>query len=527
MLSNSRFTGLLLGLVIPMLSVAQINLKENLQNSCLSYLETQISVGKLLQTDINSYNFQLNSYYKDYPLYKNGRLYKEKMNGGLKPFNTEFSSLLSSLQEQHRQIIEVCQTYNFATKDSLLQLMAKNQKILEQIDKLIFKLKEHVIQDQYLDDPHLEVAFAYMQQLETAYFDLNIERTRLYQLIVFTNTSHGLRAPKELQVFRAAQSTVLAIRELLYNWNQKAKNRIVVEQANIQEEHNTFLQKLENSELSVQQKYTQLSLQASMVLAALRRYLDDTSDYPPLGKELHHLNEELLPLYNGKSGLVGIYNKCIAGSGRIKLMDISPAVKIIIPETRAMDADAGIAMEDAKPCHLLWLIDISGSMEDPAKLPYLKEMLEVTASRLRETDKLSILTFAGHSKVWLSNHILTSTYAVQQNLTKLKCEGESKALTGIELAFEEAKKEDSENINTRIMLFTDGGFEIDRELLFNLEKERYHGYPLSIIMLGRQNQQMKERLKNLATEAGGNFYYLSEKDDWRYILKEAGAQIIP
>lgn len=128
-----------------------------------------------------------------------------------------------------------------------------------------------------------------------------------------------------------------------------------------------------------------------------------------------------------------------------------------------------IEFETAVPMNLVFLIDVSGSMYSSDKLPLLKQSLGILVDNLRPTDRISIVTYAGSAKVILEGGDSTEKEDILSIIQSLEAGGSTAGASGIQLAYEVASRNYISNGNNRIILATDGDFNVGTNSVSELE----------------------------------------------------------
>jgi Ca-activated chloride channel homolog len=188
-----------------------------------------------------------------------------------------------------------------------------------------------------------------------------------------------------------------------------------------------------------------------------------------------------------------------------------------------------IGMEQLPPNNLVFLLDVSGSMNEPNKLPLLKASLKLLVNELRPQDKVAIVVYAGNAGL-----VLPSTSAKDKNkiiaaLDKLESGGSTAGGEGIIQAYKVARDNFIKDGNNRVVLATDGDFNVgpssDDELVKLIEKERGSGVFLSVLGLGMGN--LKDgKMEQLADKGNGNYAYIDSLAEAKKVLvKEFGGTL--
>ncbi|QMU57098.1 MAG: DUF3520 domain-containing protein [Boseongicola sp.] len=179
------------------------------------------------------------------------------------------------------------------------------------------------------------------------------------------------------------------------------------------------------------------------------------------------------------------------------------------------------AVEDRPPLNLVFLIDTSGSMQDANKLPLLKQSFRLMLSELRPDDEVSIVTYAGSA-----GQVLEPTRAAERSvilaaLERLSAGGSTAGQAGIEQAYAVAEGMAGEGEVTRVVLATDGDFNVgisDPEALKDvIAKKRESGTYLSVLGFGRGNLD-DATMQALAQNGNGQAAYIDTLSEARKVL---------
>lgn len=163
------------------------------------------------------------------------------------------------------------------------------------------------------------------------------------------------------------------------------------------------------------------------------------------------------------------------------------------------------------PANLVFLIDTSGSMDEPNKLPLVKYSMEKIISQLRPQDRVSIVTYAGSAGLVLEPTSGANKNKIRDAIKRMDAGGSTNGGEGIELAYATAKKNLMNNGINRIILATDGDFNVgtvNTEMLKNMvADQRKSGVSLTTLGFGSNNynDELSEQLANIGN---GNHAYI-------------------
>ncbi|MGQ0542604.1 MAG: vWA domain-containing protein [Blastocatellia bacterium] len=184
-----------------------------------------------------------------------------------------------------------------------------------------------------------------------------------------------------------------------------------------------------------------------------------------------------------------------------------------------------IALDNTPPSNLVFLLDVSGSMNSPDKLPLLKDGLRMMVNQLKPNDRVAIAVYAGSSGLVLPSTAVSSKGEILAALDKLEAGGSTNGGQGIQLAYTVAANNYIQGGNNRVILATDGDFNVgltgDGELVSLIEQKRKSGILLSVLGFGTGNLN-DSMMEKLAGKGNGNYAYIDSRDEAR---KALGQQI--
>ncbi|MDG5746968.1 VWA domain-containing protein [Qipengyuania sp. XHP0207] len=183
--------------------------------------------------------------------------------------------------------------------------------------------------------------------------------------------------------------------------------------------------------------------------------------------------------------------------------------------------------QDRPPANLVFLLDVSGSMASPDKLPLVKTAMRQLAGQLTERDKVSIVVYAGAAGLVLEP--TNDARKIKDALDLLEAGGSTAGGAGIELAYRVAEANRIEGGVNRVILATDGDFNVgtsDQDALVELiEKKRETGVTLSVLGFGRGNLN-DAMMEQVANNGNGNYSYIDSALEARKVLgDEMGATL--
>ncbi len=193
-------------------------------------------------------------------------------------------------------------------------------------------------------------------------------------------------------------------------------------------------------------------------------------------------------------------------------------------KTKALDSS------DLPPANLVFLLDVSGSMNDPRKLPLLKQSFSLLVEQLRPEDSVGIVVYAGSSGALLEGAKGNEKQRILDVLDRLQAGGSTNGASGIVLAYQLAEKTFRKGGNNRVILATDGDFNVgvssDGDLVRLIEEKRKSGIFLTVLGYGMGNYK-DGKLEQLANAGNGNYAYIDEILEARkFLVKEFGQNLV-
>lgn len=182
------------------------------------------------------------------------------------------------------------------------------------------------------------------------------------------------------------------------------------------------------------------------------------------------------------------------------------------------------------PSNLVFLLDVSGSMDAPDKLPLLKSALRLLVNELRETDRVSIVVYAGAAGLVLPPTPGNQKDKILDAIASLNAGGSTAGGEGIKLAYEVARQNFMPSGNNRVILATDGDFNVgissDAELIRLIETYRDRQVFLSVLGFGTGNLQ-DAKMEQLANRGNGNYAYIDNILEAKKVLvNEIGGTLL-
>jgi Ca-activated chloride channel family protein len=180
-----------------------------------------------------------------------------------------------------------------------------------------------------------------------------------------------------------------------------------------------------------------------------------------------------------------------------------------------------IPTDNLPASNLVFLIDVSGSMSDPNKLPLLKTSFKMLVNQLREKDYVSIVVYAGAAGLVLEPTSGANKNKIIEALDRLEAGGSTAGGAGIKLAYAVAREHYKVGGNNRVILATDGDFNIgassNGEMERLIEEKRQDGVFLTVLGFGMGNYK-DSKMEILADKGNGNYAYIDNITEAKKVL---------
>lgn len=181
----------------------------------------------------------------------------------------------------------------------------------------------------------------------------------------------------------------------------------------------------------------------------------------------------------------------------------------------------GKQLQEVPPSNLVFLIDVSGSMNSPNRLPLVQRSLCLLTQQLTNNDRVTLVVYAGNAGMVLPPTSGDRKAEIFDAIDRLRAGGSTAGGAGIELAYKEAQKSFIKGGNNRVILATDGDFNVgassDAEMIRLIESHRDKGIFLTILGFGMNNYK-DSKLEQLADRGNGNYAYIDTYNEAKKVL---------
>jgi Mg-chelatase subunit ChlD len=249
-----------------------------------------------------------------------------------------------------------------------------------------------------------------------------------------------------------------------------------------------------------------------------------------LGNFVFQISSAIMPgYYNVKIEKEGYYSPTgfmLVRNGENNVFTLKP--KPVVEEIYQSEDTVAVITADN---NLVFLLDVSGSMNDPNKIDILKVAMKYLLTLYRPQDKVAIVTYSDNAKVYMPTSTIGNISFIQQSIDSLKCEGKTEGGRGLDLAYKVLLKSFIANGNNKVILVTDGlftstsnktGSTMDKLILASLKKKMN----LSVFAVGDISQKVIDHLERMSKMGEGHFAHLTSEDEAiKQMILEAGFKV--
>lgn len=517
----------LLGLSCPLLLKGQtLSLDPSTNqafNNYVKYVNQNIHTLAYFHDKFKRFNLKLNHYYSTYPSTAEARIEKEQKTGAL-VFTDSISSMsLSSLYEQTISTSKLLKAKHQVELNASVEVM---MKLIFKLVNLNASLDKYVKNKRYLEEPDLSTAYDILNQVRLSFYEFGLARDELeFQL---QNTYRQYRFDEHKDEVWTLQQQLI---QLLVSHQQLVQSLKKADHKELEQRLATLKQlklRLPSAKKMLKEirqtnkpkwralydDYTYFQQKSDNCLVLAEQYLTDkeSGKMKIMGKTYVYYNDYALNQYNQ---LIYAYDEWLDVSGIKSLakMEEVPWFEPVIPPSATLDG--------AAPNNLIFLLDVSSSMNKPERLPLLQESLKRLIKQLRPSDRIAIVTYSGKAKVVLPSTPASELKKITRAIDNLKSNGESHAFTGLQMAYRTLDEHFIRKGNNRIILATDGYFQAGSHFSKLIQEQAFLEKRLSIFYLGDNPIRFQNKLQNLANLGKGNYTHIRPENVDQMLIKEA------
>jgi Ca-activated chloride channel family protein len=189
-----------------------------------------------------------------------------------------------------------------------------------------------------------------------------------------------------------------------------------------------------------------------------------------------------------------------------------------------------VPTDELPPSNLVFLIDVSGSMQSPDKLPLVKQAFRALVKELRAQDRVAIVVYAGAAGLVLPPTSGGDRATILEAIDRLEAGGSTAGGAGIRLAYDVAREHFNREGNNRVILATDGDFNVgvssDAEMVRLVERRREEGTFLTVLGFGTGNLK-DSKMEQMADKGNGHYAYIdSFREAQKVFVQEFGGTLV-
>ncbi|HEX8277895.1 MAG TPA: von Willebrand factor type A domain-containing protein, partial [Segetibacter sp.] len=235
--------------------------------------------------------------------------------------------------------------------------------------------------------------------------------------------------------------------------------------------------------------------------------------------------EEMLNYFNFRKPQSGNQEKTFLFNSNVTSCPWNPESLLLFINLQARK----INLDKTPAANLVFLIDVSGSMDMPNRLPLLKSAFKLLTENLRSKDRVTIVTYGDKVKILLATTSGDNKQKIIEAIEGLIPGGATPGASAIRTAYMVARENFIVNGNNRVILATDGDFNVgqssEKDLEFIISSESKTGIYLTCLGVGIGNYK-DSKLEALAKKGNGNFAYLDNEKEAEKVLVEEYAQTL-
>jgi len=531
-------------------------------NVGIDYLNETITTLSLIHRDLEEYNMLLNSYYVDKTFEVNNRA-REQLKS-----NSDYNFNIKKCSEHFKT---QCNKFPPGLSLKITTNITEILDILARIKSNRDELALYIKNQEFMGDPALIHGYAILQDCATLFerFDYHKEQI-VSTLEIMTAMLQTLNPRNPFVRSVSAFNDLLSSSKIVLKSVKRGNENIIrsfntrllnnIETCTKNKNNNLAGIESDKSENDPYYRYDNIIDEAKAIYLFADTYLKTDSISKKEcenGKEYFFYNQRLLKKYNQQEqGVVYYYNLFIGQSSVLFLKTTSETNWFVVcyppnwkkstqkghkPEKEPKKEEVVIEEpkteepkieEDTIPdtksmrghpaANLIFLLDVSGSMREPEKLPVLKDAFKQLVTVMRPRDYVAIVSYSGSAKIELNSVSSSKDALIFNSIDSVKSGGGSNVVKGLKLSYELALDNFINYGNNRIILATDGGFDVTRKVYNTVEKYASKDIHLTIFYLGKVEDSRKAvHLRKLAKIGKGNYRHIKKADASEILLQEA------
>lgn len=403
-------------------------------------------------------------------------------------------------------------------------------------------LEQYVKQKAYLSDPEGQKAYILLDRMEQIFHRFGEVHRTFEEVLSKENARQGLMEPDDafLYVVQELHTHLACSRKLLSAIQKQetgeARKQLVALNAIIErsaKRQNALLNPLNarpDSEHDPAKRFVAVLVQSRSLIQMTESYLGKEAMDPffrQAGRGYYFYNQFLVNKFSRKGeSLVTQFNRFLSlhELPLLRAIGESHAYKVLKLNMEPELPGTSTIPDDIAPVHLIFLLDVSGSMRQADKFPLFQSSFLYLASNLRPEDRISLISYSGESKVHLEAISPQQQAALSDAIQTLSAEGKTNIHQGLNKAYGIAQKNYIASGNNRIILVSDGGFHLQSQLLQIAQEGNQNDIQLSTLYMGHAEAEARARLLPLARRGGGNYTHVQPANAQKALLREVLSQ---
>jgi Ca-activated chloride channel family protein len=527
-------------------------------NNYINYVNETVHALWMIHVELENYNLSLNKFGENR---RNSITFKNK----------NYMNLKQAYKTIPAKIYQTCisesKLFSKQERKVLNQHLNNLKNILDNLQYTRDSISKYTNNGKYLIDKNLTKAYKMLANCKTWFKLYNKEKEQLYKTIkqinnkymnTDTSNSYILTANNLNELLDISKTIVEAVRQedIATLRSQISDLKKAIRKCEKSRDKNLKgLKRLgSNNGFDPYVRYNHIIREAKAFYENIQSYLNNdkyVTPYQDKGRTYYYYNYKIINKYNRYGGGVVYYFNEFIELADVKILKKVEAThwfkvskskekeeSVTInkglktedkAEQKPVKSDDTLTEEIEKPSlegfasnNMIFLLDISGSMKAPEKLPVLKQAFKYLLTLMRQEDYVAIVTYSGKAKVELNSTSSENKGTIIKVIDSLKPEGGTNIIRGLTLSYKVALDSFIKNGNNRIILATDGGFEINRKFYKLVQKNAKKNIALTVIYLGKsENRSLSKKFTKTAGFGNGNYIHVTEQNAKQVLIKEA------
>ncbi|MFK7922735.1 MAG: VWA domain-containing protein [Bacteroidia bacterium] len=480
-------------------------------NTTVDYVNQHLETFWLSYKDLTELNRNLNSYFKSeakvIPIWHSVFL--------AMPAIEDLSQIPPAFTTEHRL---------------LTTIRVDHKKGMQALDQY-FKAKA------YLNDAEGKKVYSLLENMADVFARYSIVHRQFETAISQENARQSLMEPNDPFLFAVQElhtqiSSSRTLLQALVNNDEGSVRKNLIELKAIVERSAKrktalipALSARPGSEHDPSKRFEAILTQSRALIQLTETYLDKASIDPffrDQGKEYYYYNQYLVNKFsrNGES-LIQQFNRFLSLHELPLLRAMGePHTFRVVRTARSASGSKLDIPEEIAPVHLIFLVDVSGSMQQLDKFPLFQRSFLYLVSNLRPQDKISLVSYSGETKVHLEAVSPTEKAILSHAIQTLTAEGKTNIQQGLAKAYRLAQTNYITGGNNRIVLVSDGGFPLQSQMLQMAQSGAQEDIHLTALYMGKNEAEARARLLPLARKGGGNYTHVQAQNAQKALARE-------